>query len=60
VGQASPERGEEGYQQYQVGAGYLNAFQAVTVALMLAWNKDGFAAPKTATLHPPARHGLGI
>jgi serine protease AprX len=29
-----------GYEEYQVGAGYLNAFLAVTVALMLAWNKS--------------------
>src|SRR5438094_849469 len=49
-----------GYEEYQVGAGYLNAFQAVTVALMLAWNKDGLAVPKTAMLHPMARNALGI
>ena len=49
-----------GYEEYQVGAGYLNAFQAVTVALMLAWNKDGLAVPKTAMLHPMARSALGI
>src|SRR5439155_19696307 len=49
-----------GYEEYQVGAGYLNAFQAVTVALMLAWNKDRLALPKTAMLHPMARIALGI
>ncbi|PYN91967.1 MAG: hypothetical protein DMD89_29240 [Candidatus Rokuibacteriota bacterium] len=49
-----------GYEEYQVGAGYLNAFQAVTVALMLAWNQDGVAVPKTAMLHPMARNALGM
>jgi serine protease AprX len=39
-----------GYAEYQVGAGYLNAFQAVTTALMLASNQDGLAAPRTARL----------
>jgi serine protease AprX len=38
-----------GYQEYQVGAGYLNAYRAVTTALMLAWNKDGATAPKIVT-----------
>jgi serine protease AprX len=47
VGSATPM---PGYAEYQVGAGYLNAFQAVTTALMLASNQDGLAAPRTARL----------
>ena len=47
-----------GYAVYQVGAGYLNAYQAVTKALMLASNQGGFAAPKTAGLRPAAHSPL--
>ena len=47
-----------GYAVYQVGAGYLNTYQAVTKALMLASNQGGFAAPTTAGLRPAAHSPL--
>ncbi len=47
-----------GYQEYQVGAGYLNAYRAVTTALTLAWNGTGGAARKTAERHPGIRAPL--
>jgi hypothetical protein len=37
-----------GYAENEVGAGYLNAYQAVTTALMLASNQGGLTAPRTA------------
>ncbi len=45
---AESARPMSGYTEIEGGAGYLNAYQAVTTALMLASNQGGLTAPRMA------------